>query len=138
MDPHGSQRGLAEGKGLGEATTRSGQGSVKVRSDAEASRRKAFLPGGLKARERPAGAAGEGLRVWLEKAKKEHAVWASGRVAGIRQSSSRSPDQCPSASPGLSVPWLSLGVFHLWVINASFERFLLVLCWVWWGRGGRG
>lgn len=39
--------------------------------------------------------------------------------------------------PGISTPeawdshpWLSLSVFQLWVINASFERVLFVLCWV--------
>lgn len=57
-------------------------------------------------------------------------IWR--QVADVRHISSRSLDQSPLASPGLYVPGLSLDVFQLWVINASFERFLLVLCWVQW------
>lgn len=110
----------AEGEGLGEATTRSGQGRVKIRSDTEASQIKALLPGGPQAREGPAGAAGEGLRVWLEKAEKER----SWHLGGCQISGTAAPGAHTSAPWHHRLASVSLG----WVwVSFSFGSLMLLL-----------
>lgn len=139
VDPHDqSERPHGGKEGSGEATTRSRQESMKTRSNARASHRRAFLARLSKVRERPPGAAGEGLGAWVgacpEKTAKGPVAWVSG---GRQMSGISAPEVWASHHWHLLayyVPGLSLDVFQLWVINASFERFLLVLCWVQWKR----